>query len=362
MTMTGRSRRTARCGLILTGVIAVLGLIGSTSQSGATSGHLSYAYVPSIAEGTISAIDLDTHRLAWTLQVSQGTEVRSLESAMGIAASPDGRVVYTGDVVTDEVVVVDAETQRVVKRIPLPHGVHAIDLSPDGASLWVTGGLENYNWLTATSVIDTRTLEVTRTRSPALGSGAHWAFTPDGDEIWAASITTNLAWATEVSSGDVLAVVPLTRSPLSGTSPEAEKGLIGFNEIAISPGGQRAYAVGPEAAVVYAIGVPTRRVVGTVQAGERAHGVAVSRDGREVWTANRGGTVTIIDASTLRVLDTLDLGDYANHVAFGPDGRFAYVTRTDDLVAIDVVTRQVTATISVGMGPHEISLEDLYVN
>jgi DNA-binding beta-propeller fold protein YncE len=319
-----------------------------------------YAYVPSIAEGTISAINLSTHTVDWTLQVSQGTEERAAESAMGIAADPDGRFVYTGDVVTKEVVIVDAEAREIVKRIPLPHGVHAIDLSPDGAWLWVTGGLESFPWLSATSVIDTRTLEIARTLSPALGSGAHWAFTPDGREIWAASVTTNLAWVTDTASGQVLAAVPLTRGTLAGASPEAEKGLIGFNEIAVSPNGKTAYAVGPEAAIVYAIDVASRGVIGTAQAGERAHGIAVSRDGREVWTADRGGTVTVINAETLRVIDTLDMGEYANHIAFGLDGRYAYVTRLEDMVMIDVGTRQIIREIPLGKEPHEISLEDFY--
>ncbi len=319
-----------------------------------------YAYVPAIADGTIAAINLGTNEVDWTLQVSQGTEERAAESAMGIAASPDGRWVYTGDAVTKELVVVDAQRQEIIQRITLPHGVHAIDLSPDGRWLWVTGGLENFPWLSATSVIDTRTLEIERTLSPALGSGAHWAFTPDGREIWAASVTTNLAWVTDVASGQVLAAVPLTSGILAGASPEAEKGLIGFNEIAISPNGKTAYAVGPEAAVVYAIDVATRQPIGTVQAGERAHGIAVSRDGLEVWTADRGGTVTVIDAETLQVIDTLEVGEYANHVAFGLDGRYAYVTRLEDMAVLDASERRIIQEIPLGKEPHEISLEDFY--
>ena len=319
-----------------------------------------YAYVPAIADGTIAAINLGTNEVDWTLQVSPGTEERAAESAMGIAASPDGRYVYTGDVVTKEVVVVDAETREIIQRIALPHGVHAIDLSPDGRWLWVTGGLENFSWLSATSVIDTRTLEIERTLSPALGSGAHWAFTPDGREIWAASVTTNLVWVTDVASGQVLAAVPLTRGILAGASPEAEKGLIGFNEVAISPDGKTAYAVGPEAAIVYAIDVATRQPIGTAQAGERAHGIAVSRDGREVWTADRGGTVTVIDAETLQVIDTLEVGEYANHIAFSLDGRYAYVTRLEDMAVLDASTRQIIWEIPLGKEPHEISLEDFY--
>lgn len=348
-----------RLGLVLL-AMALLSALFVYGPPSIGSSEVRYAYVPSIAEGAISAINLGTNEVAWTLQVSKGTETRSAESAMGIAASPDGRFVYTGDVTTKEVIVVDAQAREITKRIALPHGVHAIDISPDGTWLWVTGGLESYSWLSATSVIDTRTFEIISTLSPALGSGAHWAFTPDGREIWAASITTNLAWVTDAATGDVLAAVPLTRAALAGTSPEAEKGLIGFNEIAIAPDGKTAYAVGPEAAIVYAIDVPARRVIGTVQAGERAHGIAVSRDGTEIWTADRGGTVTVIDAETLQVIDTLELGEYANHVAFGLDGRYAYVTRLEDMAVIDVGARRIVQEIPLGKEPHEISLEDLY--
>lgn len=317
-----------------------------------------YVFVPAIADGAVVAIDPTTLEVAWRLAVSQGSETRGAESAMGIAVSPDGRTVYTGDAATDALVVVDAETREVAARVQLNHKVHAIDLSPDGRYLWVDGGLEGYPWLSATSVIDTRTLEVVRTLSPGLGTAAHLSFTPDGREVWAASVTTNLVWAWDAATGEVLAAVPLTRAPLAARSPEAQQGLIGFNEVAISPDGDRAYAVGPEASVVFAIDVASRQLVGTAQVGERAHGIAVTKDGAEVWTANRSGSVTVIDAASLQVTQTLELGAYANHVSFSPDGALAYVSRQDDVAVIDVRSREVVKEIAVGKEPHEFSLKD----
>ncbi len=351
-----RATRNFRIGAGLL-LLLTLGIL-SSGQGAMLQEGSPYAYVPAISEGTIVAINLATNQLDWTLQVSQGTASRAPESAMGIAASPDGHYVYTGDAVAQELVVVDTEEREIVGRIALPHGVHAIDISPDGKFVWVGGGLADYSWLSATSVIDTATLEIRSTLSPALGSGSHLAFTPDGKEVWAASITTNLVWIWDATSGAVVDAIPLTQAPLRGQSPEAERGLIGFNEVAISSDGRRAYAVGPEAAIVYAIDVPTRQVIGTVQAGARAHGLAVSRDNREVWTADRGGTVTIIDASSLQVLTTLNMGEYANHVAFSRDGKYAYVTRQEDVVVIDTQTRERVTIIPVGRSPHEISLED----
>lgn len=316
-----------------------------------------YAFVPAIADATIVAIDLDANQAGWTLAVSEGSETRGAESAMGIAMSPDGEIVYTGDVATSEVVVVNVGRKEVAARIPVDHGIHAIDLSPDGRYLWVDGRLEDYSWLSATSIIDTESLAVTQTLSPGLGSAAHLTFTPDGGEVWAASVTTNLVWVWDAATAEVLAAVPLTQAPLEGATPEGQAGQLGFNEVAISPDGTRAYAVGPETSTVFAIDVATRQVVGNAQAGERAHGIAVTIDGAEVWTANRDGSVTIIDATTLEVVETLDVSPYANHVSFGADGGQAYVSRQDDVVVIDVASRELLAVIPIGSEPHEFSLK-----
>jgi DNA-binding beta-propeller fold protein YncE len=315
-----------------------------------------HIYLPAIAEGSVVALDPSTLEVAWRLQVSDGNETRGPESAMGIAVSPDGRTIYTGDVATRELVVVDVATQEITVRLPLVHGIHAIDLSPDGQYLWVDGGLDDYSWLSATTVIDTQSLEVIRTLSPGLGVAAHLSFTPDGQQVWAASVTTNLVWVWDAATGAVLDAIPLTGAPLRGATPEGQAGLLGFNEVAISPDGTRAYAVGPEAATVFVIEVASRQLLGSVPAGERAHGIAVTPDGREVWTANRSGSVTIIDATTLEVLDTLEVAPYANHVAFDDAGR-AFVSRQDDVAVIEVVSRTIIAEIAVGSEPHEFSLK-----
>ena len=322
------------------------------------------AYVPSIGEGTISAIDLESNTIKWTLKVSNAKE--KPESAMGIASTADGKLVFTGDVVSKEAVIVDAEKQAVIGKIPLTHGVHAIDISPDGRWVWVAGDLEDYTWLSATTVIDVEKLEKVTTLSPALGRAAHFAWTPDGSEVWVASVSTNTVWVWDAVNKNVLDVIPLVEGQLEASSQEAQYGLIGLNEIAITPDGTKAFAVGPEAGVVFAIDVKERKLLNSVKVGERTHGVCVTRDGKEVWTANNTGTVTILDVNSLEVLARIDLSKYADelpyaHIAFSLDGQRAYVSIAKDVAVIDVGTRQVLTTIPFGYGTHEISLEDFYV-
>lgn len=323
------------------------------------------AYVSSIRDGTISAVDLVKNEIAWTVQISEGAAERPAESAMGIAASPDGKWVYTGDAARNEVVFVNADEQRIVERISVPHQVHAIDICERGHVLWVSGQHPEYPWLSRSTIIDAPTRKIVKTFMPGLGNDAHHAFTPDASEIWGASVTTNLVSVYDAHSGEVLAAIPLYVE-IEGTSPEAELGLPGFNEVAMTPDGTRAYVVGPESGTVFTIDVRTREPLARVKVGDRTHGVAVTRDGREVWTANNAGTVTILDAASLDILETIRVHDFANdtpfaHLAFSYDGTRAYVSFASDLAVIDVMTRELVARIEMGADPHEISLEDYYV-
>ena len=325
-----------------------------------------YAYVPNASDGTVSAIDLRSDRVEWTMKVGQ-------RAAHGIAASPDGRRVYAGDSTTQEVIIIDAVRQSIIKRIPVGFPVHGIDISPDGTTVWAGGQAGNDPVKGTLVVINAAALTIEDMISPTLGAASHFAFAPDGGEVWIASTSTNLVWIVDASARRVAAAIPLSlpearQRPTPKDDWEAylaERKLIGLNEIALSPDGKKAYAVGPAASELFLIDVKTRQVQRSVHAGERAHGVTVSPNGREVWIADWAGMVRVFDSETLATLFEIALaqaaavkGPAANHVAFAPEGGRVYVTSGNEVVVIDTVTRQIAARIPVGKEPHEISLED----
>ncbi len=123
-----------------------------------------------------------------------------------------------------------------------------------------------------------------------------------------------------------------------------------------APDGQRAYAVGPPGARVFAIDAVKRTVLENVRGEPRAHGVAVLPNGREVWVANRSGSVSVFDAGALDSLATISTGEYANHAAIHPDGRRAFVTGRDELLVIDTAERVILNRIPTGADPHEIAV------
>jgi YVTN family beta-propeller protein len=327
--------------------------------------QVNYTYVANAADGTVSAVDLVNEQVVWTLKIGE-------RAAHGIAASPDAGIVYAGDAAARELVVIDAGQQAVIKRIPLSTAVHGIDISPDGRTLWVGGALDNDPVQGTLTVIDTASLTIEDVISPGLGSASHFTFTPDGREVWIASTSTNLVWIVDTNTRQVVAVVPLSlpeaeQRPLPGDDWDeylAERQIIGLNEVAISPDGTRAYAVGPTTSELFVIDVAGRHVLNNVTAGERAHGVSVSPDGREVWVADWAGVVNVFDAQSLEQLATIQVANPggqavqgANHVAFSPDGVRIYVSSIDQVVVIDAARREVTQRLAVGQEPHEFSLK-----
>jgi YVTN family beta-propeller protein len=327
--------------------------------------QVNYTYVANAADGTVSAVDLVNEQVVWTLKIGE-------RAAHGIAASPDAGIVYAGDAAARELVVIDARQQAVIKRIPLSTAVHGIDISPDGQTLWVGGALDNDPIKGTLTVIDTAGLTIADVISPGLGSASHFTFTPDGREVWIASTSTNLVWIVDTGKRQVVAAVPLSlpeaeQRPLPGDDWGeylAERQIIGLNEVAISPDGRRAYAVGPTTSELFVIDVAGRHVLDNVTAGERAHGVSVSPDGREVWVADWAGVVNVFDAQSLEQLATIQVADPggqavqgANHVAFSPDGARIYVSSIDQVVIIDAAGREVTQRLAVGQEPHEFSLK-----
>lgn len=317
-----------------------------------------WIYVPNAADGTISAIDTRGGRVLWRLTVSEGSNGRPAEAAHGIAISPDGSTLYAGDAATDELVIIDTGAREVIERVSISHGVHGIDISPDGSAVWVGGSDRDRFWLGQLSVVSTESRSVEAVVAPGVGSAAHVSFTPDGSRVWVASTTTNVVWVVDSAATSLSTVVPLIGDRQHDTrSPEGEAGYIGINEVAVSPDGSSAYAVGPESAILFRIDVATGEVTAQRQGEPRAHGVVVSPDGNEVWVANRSGSLSVFDAESLEPLANVPMGNYANHVAFDDGGEYVFATGESTVVVIDAQSRERVHTIETGREPHEIAVD-----
>ena len=107
------------------------------------------AWVANSGPGTVTIIDLAAK------QVSENIDI-NVKSANRLKFTPDGKLVLISLLNSPDLLVVDAATHAVVKRIPIGHGAAGILMQPDGARAYVACTPDDY-----VAVIDLKTLEVT---------------------------------------------------------------------------------------------------------------------------------------------------------------------------------------------------------
>jgi DNA-binding beta-propeller fold protein YncE len=99
------------------------------------------------------------------------------------------------------------------------------------------------------------------------------------------------------------------------------------------------------------------RLHGEVQLAEESHHLAFTPDGRQAWITDHGAErVFIVDARRLRLVDSIPVPGAPHHVAVTPDGELAAVAdhESGTLVVYDVKRHAHVRTVRVGAGPHGV--------
>lgn len=125
----------------------------------------------------------------------------------------------------------------------------------------------------------------------------------------------------------------------------------GAHALRMSPAGDRVY-VASYNGLVYALSTTTRELVASVPVPNGPWGIAfhtTATDSLMYVTARDGGTITEIDMKTMVPLRTFDVGGRPHGLAISPDGRTLYTA--DDgqgkVKQVDVATGTVTATVTL---------------
>ena len=95
-------------------------------------------------------------------------------------------------------------------------------------------------------------------------------------------------------------------------------------------------------------------VTKTVQVGHRPRGIALNKDGSELYIcAGDDDRIEILDTKKLAIVGTLPSGPDPELLILSPDGKLLYVANENDnlVTAIDVATRKIVAEIPVGVEP-----------
>lgn len=162
--------------------------------------------------GSLAKIDVAARTLIGLLTLKQGGMPQD------IRISPDGRLFYVANMMTDGVSLIDADTFAEVGFIPTGIGTHGLYPSRDGRKLYVSNRGSNKvggppHGPGSVSVIDFATRRVDKTWPiPGGGSPDMGNVSADGRHLWLSGRFDNVVYAIDTATGAV-AKVPVGRSP-----------------------------------------------------------------------------------------------------------------------------------------------------
>jgi YVTN family beta-propeller protein len=137
--------------------------------------------------------------------------------------------------------------------------------------------------------------------------------------------------------------------------------------VVINPAGTRAYATLQNGRGIAVVDVAANALLATVPLSSDGFNLAISSSGDRVYATTAAGTLYVVDPATYAVLGTLDVGQAANGLAFSPDECTLYVTSRDagTVTAVNTVSNTITRSYHIGGSPQRIAAapdgSELYV-
>jgi YVTN family beta-propeller protein len=157
------------------------------------------AFVTQQGSDQVSAIDLATQTVKWTIPVGK--------LPAGIAMTPDDKYLLVGIMGSDYVEVIDWRTHKTVKRIKAGAGTHNFRAQGDSRYTYVSNRVSN-----SINIIDQKTLEnVGQINVP--GGPDCMEITADGKTMWVTLRWIKKVAVVDLASRKVVKYIPVGRSP-----------------------------------------------------------------------------------------------------------------------------------------------------
>ncbi len=340
-------------------------------MSPAVKDHLERIYVPNLRSKSVSVIDPRTMKVVDTLRVEKGPQhvvpswdLSTLWVANNAERSNEGSLTP-----------IDPRTGQTGASVPVddPYNVY---FTPDGASLIVVA--EDRRRL---DFRDPKTLAMQYSiDTPKCGGINHGDFSIDGRfAIFTCEFNGSVAkidLARRSVVGYLKLKMPAVRfseskaalNPLETEICTSTKGMP--QDIRISPDGKRFFVADMDADGVHVLDGDAFTEVGFIPTGLGAHGLYPSRDGKQLYVANRGthkihgakkgpGRVSVIDFATQAVVAQWPVpgGGSPDMGNVSADGKWLWLSgRYDDVVyRFDTATGAVTK-VRVGAEPHGLTV------
>ena len=275
-------------------------------------------------------------------------EVTGIERAHGAQAAPDGSWLYVTNEADTTVDVVDVNTLKVSKKIPLSGHPNNLAITPDGRKIYVAIAQSPG----AVDVIDTASQESIATIS--VHGGVHNTYvTPDGRYAVAGMVgarnmtvidtqTDMPVWTTYFDLG----VRPMAfEANPDGSTKRVFMQLSNLNGFGVLDFETRKEI----ARIEYPELPPDQRTRG--HGGNTAHGIGVTADNRHlIANSSLNSSVYIYSLPDLELVGGVEVGHSPNWVTMTPDSKFAYVSLSgsNSVAVLDIEAVKMVAEIKTG--------------
>lgn len=232
----------------------------------------------------------------------------------------------------NQVVAVDAATDRIIKSYPGVDNPHGLVATPDGEYIVAGSMLEAPAPGAPKDAPNSKLFLVhpghghVMLTIPVSGWTHHQAITPDGRYVISTHPTRGGISVVDMQTNQVIKTVE------TGPAP---------NYTAVTRDGKRAYVTNSGNGTLSEVDVPTWRVTHTLEGGPAPEHVVLSADENTLYTLNpRAGTVSAVSVATGKISQTYKIGANLHGLDIGDDGRTLFITSVTEnkLVALDPLT------------------------
>ncbi len=266
------------------------------------------AYVPARNTDNLFVIDLDTNQVVEVVDLYPEAEHPLGPAPERVALTPDGARLLIINANDESLTLLDTATLTVSRTLRFDHRPGGVAVAPDGSVAYVSLNAPD----AIIRVIDLTATEVLTSIPPGpyAGSPGPIAFAPDGGQAYVA-VSTML-------TGTLLVLDPITHT-ISDTIPMPGGGMIG-DDLVVNHDGTAAYVSERNAGLVFALDLVNKSVTDTFDVAG-AEGLALNGDGSRLYVGTFGWAGE--SDYNLWMFDT-ETGDFVGGVNFvhpAPYGR-----------------------------------------
>jgi PQQ-dependent catabolism-associated beta-propeller protein len=309
------------------------------------------AFVSNERSGDVSVIDAATNKVNATIPV--GKRPRGLQispdkkflyvALSGMPITPPGqeRSDTPSDKSADAIGVIDLATLKLVDKLPSGSDPEQFAVSLDGSKLYISN--EDINSATVVDIPTKKTIATIKVGTEPEGV----AISPDGKFVYVTSESTNEVHVIDTANSRII---------IDFKTPERPRA------IAFLPDGSKAYITCETAGRIAVVETASHQVIKSIGEGAeriRPMGVTTVADGSRVYVGcGRAQSVLVIDPKTDQILKTIaSVGQRVWGVALTPDGRFLYTANgpSNDVSCIDTQDFSVRR-IPAGQSPWGVAI------